>query len=341
MKKVFVVFLLIFLAAVWIYKGVLTGTPAEGGKSFHTEETSVLPADLSSSGLVSKNSSSPEETAKKLSPQDGYPALKAYSAILFDLNKGRILHEKNAKEKCYPASTTKILTALIAIENCSLKDSVTVGDEANFPAPGSSMSGIRYGEKLTMEQLLNCLLIPSGNDAAYTIAAYTAGKMSKNGKLSDREAVEFFCKAMNKRARELGAKDSSFVNPDGFHDPEHYTTAYDLCLIARETIKHKEFGDIVRKTVYKLPDVRTKDKTGKQRSEPRVLVNTNKLLIKNDPDYFKFATGLKTGHTEEAGYCLVSTAETGNRDILAVVMGSTEEQVWSDSVKLLQLGLKK
>jgi D-alanyl-D-alanine carboxypeptidase (penicillin-binding protein 5/6) len=159
--------------------------------------------------------------------------LAAGKAILIDLNLGKILWQKNAQTRCYPASTTKILTALLALENCRLDEVVTVGDEANLAALSSSKAGIQYGQKLTVEQLLHCLLIPSGNDAAYVIAVHTARQMAHRPDLDEREAVNYFCRIMNKRARELGAVNSNFVNPDGFQHVEHYSTAYDLSLIAR------------------------------------------------------------------------------------------------------------
>lgn len=337
MKRLFIIIIIALISTISIYKSVMTGNFITGNKDHLIERNADSSTDLPST----KENTQSKENAQTKASFAGYINLTASNAILFDIHRGSVLFEKNSKERCYPASTTKILTALIAIENCDLHDEVTVGDEANFPPVGSSKAGIRYGEKLTMEQLLNCMLIPSGNDAAYTIAVNAARKISGNMKLGNREAVQFFCEFMNKRAKELGAKDSRFVNPDGFHNIEHYTTAYDLCLIAREAVKHKEFRDIICKDGYKIPDVKIIDKNGKQHLESRILINTNKLILKNNAHYYKFATGGKTGHTDEAGYCLVSSAEADGKDILAVIMNSTKENVWSDSTKLLEFGIEK
>ena len=320
MKKLFLVLMLIFILAVCTYVLTSNGVSATENKDFPDKSEPI------------------EESKKTVESFTG--CLTAANAVLVDVGNDSLLFEKNAREKCFPASTTKVLTALIAIENCDLTEEVTVRDEANLPSIESSKAGIRYGEKLSMEQLLNCLLIPSGNDAAYTIAAYTARKACGNKMLSDGEAVQYFCELMNRRAKELGAQNSRFVNPDGFHSADHYSTAYDMCLIAQEAIKHKEFRDIVRRETYRLPDVKIADKNGKKRSEARILINTNKLVLKNDSYYFKYAVGVKTGHTQEAGYCLVSSAGANGKSVLAVVMNSTEEDIWDDSTRLLKWGVK-
>ena len=264
--------------------------------------------------------------------------LTAECAILVDMASGEVLFDKNADRKCYPASTTKILTALLALENAAMDECFVVGEEVNLINPESSIAGIRYGEKLTLEQLLHGLLISSGNDAAYTIAARTAGKMPGGEGLSDRDTVRFFTGKMNQRANELGAKNSSFANPDGFHHDQHYSTAHDMALIALEAMKHPEFKEIVRTENFRLPDVTAIDGYGEERSEQRFLINTNRLLLKGT-NYHPYATGVKTGHTDKAGYCLVSSAEKDGRTVLAVVMKSTEEKVWMDSRMLLDYGL--
>lgn len=328
MKKFFLISVIVLIFSASIYKLAATVIFDTGSNDYFAEISEKFV----------NNTASKSNCFETQASFTGY--LSAANAILIDVLKGDILFEKNSKKRCYPASTTKILTALLAIENCRLDEKIIVGDEANFPPLGSSKSGIRYGEKLTMEQLLNCLLIPSGNDAAYSIAVYVARKVSGDKNLSLREAVQYFSELMNKRAKELGAQDSRFVNPDGSHKAEHYSTAYDLSLIAQETLKHKNFRDIVCRESYRIPDVNGVDKNGKQRSEVRILINTNKLLLSNNPHYLKIVTGVKTGHTEEAGYCLVSSGEANGKNVLAVVMNSSEEKVWSDSKKLLENGIK-
>lgn len=264
--------------------------------------------------------------------------LTAEYAILIDMDSGEVLFDKNADSKCYPASTTKILTALLALENAAMDESFVAGEEVNFINPESSIAGIRYGEKLTLEQLLYGLLIASGNDAAYTIAVNTAGKMPGGEELCGWDAVRFFTDRMNQRAKELGAKTSNFANPDGFHHDQHYSTAHDIALIALEAMKHPQFKEIVRTEGFRLPGVAVIDRNGEERIEQRYLINTNRLLLKGS-DYYPYVTGVKTGHTDKAGYCLVSSAEKDGRTVLAVVMKSTEEKVWMDSRILLDYGL--
>jgi D-alanyl-D-alanine carboxypeptidase (penicillin-binding protein 5/6) len=267
-------------------------------------------------------------------------ALAARSAVLTD-GDGNVLFSLHEDEKSYPASTTKVLTALVALENGNLDDKVRVGDEANLIQPGSSVAGLRYGETLTFRQLLNALLIPSGNDAAYVIAAYIGRKTSNDPALDYRDAVNEFVSLMNERAGELGAERSHFANPDGYPDENHYTTAADMARIAREAMRNGEFRKIVATKQYKLPDIQVTDKDGNKKKKSRVLDNTNNLLYDSKPCFLDSCTGVKTGHTDDAGYCLVSSAEENGRAVFAVVLGSTEEGVWEDSRTLLQWGLRQ
>ncbi len=265
--------------------------------------------------------------------------LAANYAILIDIASGEVLFDKNSDSKCYPASTTKILTALLVLENISLDEEIIIGDEANLINPDSSKAGIRYGEKLSIRQLLHCLLIASGNDAAYSIAVHTARKMRGDEELSERDAIRFFSDQMNLKAIELGAINSHFNNPDGFHNQQHYSTAHDIALIALKALGNSEIREVVRKESFRLPDISDIDRNGNEYSERRLLLNTNRLLLQGD-DYYPYATGMKTGHTDKAGFCLVSTAEKDGRSVLAVVMKSTEEKIWLDSRTLLEYGLR-
>jgi D-alanyl-D-alanine carboxypeptidase (penicillin-binding protein 5/6) len=260
------------------------------------------------------------------------------SAVLID-SDGNILFSKAGDERRYPASTTKILTALIAVEIGDLNDLVRVGDEANLPKLGSSIAGLRYGEQLTLEQLLNALLIPSGNDAAYVIATYIGRKISGDDQLDHHEAIKVFVQRMNSRAKELGAKNSHFVNPDGYHDENHYTTATDMARIALEAMRHVAIRQIVARTNYALPAIAQPTRNGRQKVQPRILENTNKLLDQTSPYYLRLSNGVKTGHTTAAGYCLISSAVRGEKSVLAVVMKSSQESIWQVSSKLLQWGL--
>jgi serine-type D-Ala-D-Ala carboxypeptidase (penicillin-binding protein 5/6) len=281
----------------------------------------------------------PTETPIKTVEQSSFHGtLAAQSAVLVD-SDGKVLYALQDGEKRYPASTTKVLTALVALENGNLNDVIHIGNEVHQPKPGSSLAGLRYGENLSFSELLNALLIPSGNDAAYVIATYIGRKVSGDPKMDVTDAVNVFVGLMNKRAKELGATNSHFANPDGFQDEQHYTTALDMSLIAREAMTHKEFRQIVVKKKFKLPDYKVKDKDGNTITKSRMLENTNLLLDSSNANYLQNCTGIKTGHTSDAGYCLVSSAVKDGKSVFAVVMDSSEEDVWQDSTKLLQWAL--
>ena len=158
--------------------------------------------------------------------------LSSEYAVLYDTANDIILYKKNADAKCYPASTTKLLTAIVANKILDNDEVITVGNEITLIGEDSSVAGLEVGQKLTAKQLLYAMLLPSGNDAAYTIAVASARKFKENDKLPAKEAIEVFAELMNDAATELGAEHSHFTNPDGFHDKNHYTTALDMVKIA-------------------------------------------------------------------------------------------------------------
>lgn len=245
------------------------------------------------------------------------PETYAPSCLLMEESSGKILYSKNANSVMYPASTTKMMTAILTIENCNLSDIATVSHNAVFSIPnGYSTASLVEGEELTIEQLLNVLLIPSANDAAVVLAEHIAG------------SVESFSEMMNSKATEIGCKNTHFVNPSGIHDENHYSTAYDLALIGRYAMQLPTFRSIVSKTRYSLPITNKYDK------EDRIFNTTNDLLKPNYEDsptnyYYKYATGAKTGYTDPAGHCIVATATKDNLSLIAVVLNDdfTEENI--------------
>lgn len=255
------------------------------------------------------------------------PNLTAESAILLDLNTGKVLYEKNADRLLYPASTTKILTALLLVEHIEPEDSIIAGDEINRLGPQSSVAGIEAGNRLTAEELVYGLMLPSGNDAAYTAAVFVARRVTGNDDLGISDALEYFQEMMNQRARELGATNTNFVVPDGYHNPDHVTTARDLALISLEAVKHPLIMESAGTLEYVWQGI----------SWP----NTNRMLDPEySPGYYPHATGLKLGYTPQAGHCVVATARNDGRDLLMVVMNSTVEQRWQDSHSLLDYGFE-
>ena len=264
--------------------------------------------------------------------------LKAESVVLIDQLSGKVLYEKNAHTKMYPASVTKIMTVLLMIEDLNLDDILTVGREINLKAKDASSAGLRIGQKLTVRELIWALMLPSGNDAAYTAAVQVARKKSGDSSMGIPDAVDYFAGLMNKRALEIGAKESNFVNPHGYHDADHYSTAYDLALIAREAMKNEFFRETAKTQNYSF--MSDASSTVSKNSEPVQWVNRNLLINKKSKYYYEYATGIKTGYTSVAGSCLVSSAARDDMNIIAVMLKSPEdENRWMDSKTLLEYGL--
>lgn len=252
----------------------------------------------------------------------------AQSALLMDMASGRVLYSKNLDERVYPASTTKIMTAILALEMGNMDDSVTATYDAlkSITLEDSHM-GILTGEELTLDQLVKGMLVYSANDAANVIAIHIAGSM------------DAFVDIMNQKAQELGMTGTQFVNPCGSHDDNHFTTARDLAILSKYAMKNDQFREIVKMPIYKIPA------TNKYSTE-RILVNTNLFLGTSRSSYYYYppAIGIKTGHTSQAGYCLVSAAAYNDTELLAIVMNcknvDTKEQAYSyiDSKTLFNFG---
>lgn len=215
------------------------------------------------------------------------------SEIVMEVNSKRVLHESNAYEKKFMASTTKILTALVIIENCNLSDVVTV-TKATTNIEGSSIY-LEEGEQLSVKHLLYGLMLRSGNDCAETLAVYCS------------KSIDAFAKLMNNTAQRIGAVNSNFVNPHGLHDDNHYTTAYDLALISCVAMQNNVFREIVGTKSIKIPHTK--------RDYDRLLINKNKML-----NEFDGSTGIKTGFTKKAGRCLVSSCVRNGMEIVSVVL---------------------
>lgn len=242
------------------------------------------------------------------------PTTYSPACILMDADSGKILYSKNANAQMYPASTTKIMTAILTLEHCKLDEVAVASHNAVYSIPiGYSNANIQEGEELTIEQLLNVLLIPSANDAAVVLAEHIAG------------SVEAFADMMNSKALELGCKNTHFINPNGIHNENHYSTAYDLALMGQYAMTFDTFRNIVSKTSYALPATNKYDKTD------RLFNTTNDLIKENHSSsptnyYYEYATGAKTGYTDAAKNCIVATAEKNGVSLIAVVLhdGSTE-----------------
>lgn len=235
--------------------------------------------------------------------------LTALGATVIDAWTGEAIYAKNADQPFFPASTTKILTALLVIEAGNLGQEVIIDDEA--PRVGESSLQLKPGEHYTRREMLYGLMLKSANDVAYELARDNAG------------SIEAFAEKMNQRARELGATNSHFVNPHGLHNPLHYTTPHDLALIARAAMRQPFFREIVQ----------TRTHPWQSPARLGMLTNHNRLL-----SMFPGCTGIKTGYTGPAGNVLVSSALWGTRELIAVVMHSDRPGQWADSKLLLSYG---
>ena len=267
-----------------------------------------------------------------LTPQAyALPALeiKAKAAVLVDADEGRIIFGQNEQEREYPASITKVMTALLTLEavdagKLSLDQPITASAVVNDQDPEGSSAGIEEGEVLTVEQLLYCLLLVSANEAADILAETVSGS---------REA---FVELMNQRAQELGCTGTHFANTNGLHDVNHYTTAYDIYLFFREAMKHETFMTITGSVAYEVPAT--------NKSEARELHTTNSLLSNwRILDYLYDGVDCgKTGSTPEAGYCLVSSCLRDGKRLVAVVLGAEGEgthiESFSESARLYDYG---
>ncbi len=275
----------------------------------------------------------------------------APSAILMEENSGKILYSKNAYEKMYPASTTKIITCLLVLDNCNFSDMVNVSYYAIHSVPATySIANLVPGESLSVQDLVYALMIGSANDAAFVLAEYIANggnnyltDSSQEAKTKFNESIQKFSDMMNAKAREIGCTSTNFVNPNGIHNENHYSTAYDLALIAKYAYKNIALMSIVNTMEYSLPN------TDVYTGETRSCKCTNSLLYSGRKTYYEYANGMKTGYTDPAGYCIVATASKNDVDLIVVILKSefssysaTSEQYdftrESDCIRLFNYG---
>ena len=247
------------------------------------------------------------------------PVVNAQSAILMDADSGAILYAKNVHEKLYPASTTKLLTCLIATEQCSMDEVVTFSHDAVFDAPrDSSHIAIDVGEELTMEQSLNAILIASANEVAFGVAEHIAGTWQD------------FAPMMNERAKELGCVDSNFVNPNGLPDDNHYTSSYDLAMIGRAFFANEMLS--------KISSTKRLDIPASEKQPDHIIEESRNQLFPGRPHAYEYLVGSKTGYTQAAKNTLVSCAEKDGMKLIAVVMVEDSPAQFVDTIALFNYG---
>lgn len=250
--------------------------------------------------------------------------IMASNACVVELESGAVIYTKAYEEQIAPASTAKLLTALTVLDYSGPDEIVTAGPEIWRIAADASRAWLNEGDMLTVRQLLRAMLLPSGNDAAYTAAVYT-GRKILGGDASEQQALDAFLAAMNQKAAALGAQSSSFTTPDGYDADGQYTTAADLVRIAKACLGNETVMDIVGD--YSVYDVW---KSGREVT----LTNTNELLNPDSAYFYSNAIGLKTGSSVSAGNCLISAAVIDGRTYISVVMGSGEGERFSDTLTL-------
>ncbi len=235
---------------------------------------------------------------------DDEPTLNSKAAFLIDNKTNKVLYSKNPDEKMFPASTTKIVTAILVLENCKLNDTVTATAEGLASIPeGYVTANISVDEQLTVEQLLELLLIHSANDAANILAIHVGGTIAN------------FVNMMNNKVYELNLSNTHFTNTYGLQDNNHYTTAHDLATIMQYCLKNSDFRRIAGSSSCSISET--------NKSGSRFFSSTNELLVPTSSYYYKYVTSGKTGFTTEAGECLVSSAYNNNLELVCVVLGGS------------------
>ncbi len=254
------------------------------------------------------------------------------AAILIESTTGKVLYEKNMNERKYPASITKVLTAIIALEKCDLDEVATASYNAvNSIKSGYTKADIQVGEKFSIEELLNVMMVQSANEAATIIAEHISGSVSE------------FAKLMNEKAKEIGCRNSNFVNANGVHNENHYSTAYDMAIIAKYCMQNEVFRRLASMMECSLPRTEYwKDEQVEEHGE-RIFKNTNKLLIKDNRYYYPYAIGVKTGFTTPAKNCLISASNKNGFELISVVLhAETAEDGLSarylDTINLFEYG---
>ena len=274
-------------------------------------------------------------------PVYAFIPINAPSAVLMDQATGTVLYASNEHARMYPAGLTKMLTALVALDYLDPQEVVVVGNEINNIPHGAIVSGHQIGEHITVHNLLRGLMIRNGNDSGAVIAVQTVQTQRGRGNIPYVNAMQIFSEMMNNRARALGAFNTNFVNPNGLHHDNHYTTAYDLALIARAYMEHPLLREIAGEAEFignsmegfegdmeELEGVRTVDHNW---------IDTNEL-ISGGAFHYTYATGIRSGSTPQASDCLAASAERRGVRLIAVVLNSPDPGRWQDARMLFDYG---
>lgn len=325
--------IIIVSVAVLLIVGLIVGLLflLPGNKKEKSDPSSGNPSGTTSTHTGDNNSSGdppPIDPARELPVDFISRHTKAPRIVLYDVSAQTVLFSKNGDDVCAPASLTKLMTAIVALENATPDTMLTAGNELNLLDPESSRAGIYIGHKMTLKQALQGLLLKSGNDAAYVIAAQIGHMMdeSKTG----QAAIDLFCQKMTEKAKALGCTHTTFLNPDGIDKKGHQTTANDLLKIALYARKQPVIAEIV--TTEKVTTTFASGQT-------KTWVNSNKLMQSNGSYTYAGACGMKTGTTDAAGNCLISCVTRDGRTVVCILLGAdTDAARYSETIELLNLG---
>ena len=245
---------------------------------------------------------------------------------IYDITTGQTVFEKNATDRITAASTIKLLTALTMLDHVSAEEQFTVGNEISLIGSGSSTAKLKKGFVMNTEQILDALLIPSGNDAAYVIAAHVGRKLSGDPQITDSDAVSLFLEKMNEKAKALGAMNSNFTCPDGYPNKTQYTTAADMLKISVAAAQNETIRKTTGKTFvsYTMHDGTVLKYT-----------NTNQLIVPSNKNFYEGLFGMKTGTTNAAGQCLIAGCDIYGHKIIIALFQSTDR--WADCQKIIDL----
>lgn len=257
--------------------------------------------------------------------------------LLYEENSDKIILEHNIDNKFYPASTTKIMTAILVMENLNLDENVIVGDEITTIPSYSSRAMLEEGEELTVEDLLYALLLPSANDAANVLAVQVANENIRGGTINTRDALSLFSELMNKRAAELGATNTNFVNAHGLHNTNHYSTPRDMLVITKKLLEFSIIKNIIKTTNYHI----TTNKMSHDWYSTNVFLQQrwDNIPFANrigDNEYYNTKVdGIKTGSTTPAGKCVIFSAHNDSLDLIGIIYHSTLEELWQEGTDLM------
>ena len=256
--------------------------------------------------------------------------ITAQKAFIYDCDTKEFIHTiGDLEEPLYPASITKLVTAFTILQYLSADEELTVGDELDLVPWDSSVAGLQKGDVLTVDRLIEGMMLPSGNDAANTLAAAAGRLIAEDDSLSASAAIAVFMKEMNRTAKAYGMSDSHFVTPDGYHDPDHYTTMADMAVLGRRVLGMPEILKYTGLTADQIP-----------LDEERILEgkNTNALIHPESEFYCSAAVGLKTGQHSAAGKCLLSAFQFNGRTVVIGVFGCADDpDRFADTLQLLQM----